>query len=1049
MKYLWLLLLPSLAFGQAGIRRTPLTTNAVVDSFTNATSGQSVVLHIAGGITTISNATITGSAGGGATNAVTSINGQTNGLAFISFKTNSIAVPTVSTNAGTNFFESGYAAAAVSGILHSNDFQNLIFASEIDTVAELNTILSSSLVTSNEMRRGNFVVVDPTYGNNTTGIRGSTMFPFLGITNAVFAAQYGDWVYLRAGQHFSPTNTYTLAKPGINYFFEGGAKLAIGNAADGSVRYAWSDAFGATTNYVYGFGEITVSNAQTELVYIQNAATYISFHCVSAYRTHASSGTAVFRQAEGTLDVGVRDFVRNDGYDGYWRDVGTSAKVHFVAGKIQAADTAIEITEDFYNPGGGYFRVDQIERVTPSLSANFMQLSGNATYVLGSIIGDTNAAIGTGTHTVSDATPPLLIANFISCSNNNASILIDNGDPLTIAGATIVGATNRVPISVGSGATLTLFNCDVQAGAFASHSITSGAPVTVTLAGGTSVNKPVSANVTLAGGRRVSYGTTAAGQVEYFHDANTKTNLAVSALGLQGASSTLTNIANSGAITNVYSSSTAFTALTNGIQNGRANFKSVSVSGSLTLTDNGTNVVFGSSAGGGNVVGPPSSTALTLAPYTDTTGALLTNSSIATDAGRTNLSIPGRTTTREFISTNWWRNIGNGTNEGAFRMGSTFSSAGAGNVTGGLVVNGGDIETDSNASVGGKVTTSGVYNNTFSTTIGATTNTTQITSNSFLNLGWTTHRDVSTNWGTLYQSNSIVVRGSSGPASVLFAGTTSGSTELSTAATGQTNFFIFDFVAPVAGQVVAFDSITTAGGTNVIRGTNITAGVAASDTAFASSWNGVTTISPSKNAVYDWGHIFDTDDDGKVNVLDQGVGIAITDSSGVLQTPVTTSALLASALSDETGSGGAVFANGPSLGTFGSSTNANLNFVYVTNNNAFIYSDETIATNSTANTNLTMNVNLGVRTLYVTNNVSLTNFSNLEAGTSKTVTWHIYPQLVNRTIVWPTLGAAGYAIRAYTNANSPMWTTLTNGNCYVLNAEWRNTNVWLSISEWK
>lgn len=58
------------------------------------------------------------------------------------------------------------------------------------------------------------------------------------------------------------------------------------------------------------------------------------------------------------------------------------------------------------------------------------------------------------------------------------------------------------------------------------------------------------------------------------------------------------------------------------------------------------------------------------------------------------------------------------------------------------------------------------------------------------------------------------------------------------------------------------------------------------DTAFASSWNAVTTTAPSKNAVYDWGHTFDTDDDGKVNVLDQGPGIANTDLNGTLQSPL-------------------------------------------------------------------------------------------------------------------------------------------------------------------
>jgi hypothetical protein len=40
------------------------------------------------------------------------------------------------------------------------------------------------------------------------------------------------------------------------------------------------------------------------------------------------------------------------------------------------------------------------------------------------------------------------------------------------------------------------------------------------------------------------------------------------------------------------------------------------------------------------------------------------------------------------------------------------------------------------------------------------------------------------------------------------------------------------------------------------------------DTAFASSWNGVTTDAATKNAIYDWGHTFDTDDDGLPNVID-------------------------------------------------------------------------------------------------------------------------------------------------------------------------------------
>ena len=62
---------------------------------------------------------------------------------------------------------------------------------------------------------------------------------------------------------------------------------------------------------------------------------------------------------------------------------------------------------------------------------------------------------------------------------------------------------------------------------------------------------------------------------------------------------------------------------------------------------------------------------------------------------------------------------------------------------------------------------------------------------------------------------------------------------------------------------------------NIVSGTT-------SDTVFGSSWNGVTTIAPSKNAVYDWAHTFDTDDDGKVNVLDMGAGIVQANSVGAV-----------------------------------------------------------------------------------------------------------------------------------------------------------------------
>lgn len=69
-------------------------------------------------------------------------------------------------------------------------------------------------------------------------------------------------------------------------------------------------------------------------------------------------------------------------------------------------------------------------------------------------------------------------------------------------------------------------------------------------------------------------------------------------------------------------------------------------------------------------------------------------------------------------------------------------------------------------------------------------------------------------------------------------------------------------------------------------GTDYLDTTAISDTAWASSWNGVTTIAPSKNAVYDWGHTFDTNDDGKVDVVGINSAILKSGAAGVLAAAV-------------------------------------------------------------------------------------------------------------------------------------------------------------------
>jgi hypothetical protein len=95
-----------------------------------------------------------------------------------------------------------------------------------------------------------------------------------------------------------------------------------------------------------------------------------------------------------------------------------------------------------------------------------------------------------------------------------------------------------------------------------------------------------------------------------------------------------------------------------------------------------------------------------------------------------------------------------------------------------------------------------------------------------------------------------------------------------------------DYIETITGDS---EIQVTGGGT---EGRDVTLAIAASiarisDTAFASSWNGVTTTSPTKNAVYDWGHIFDTDDDGKVDLIDSVAGVATLGAAGALSVNTT------------------------------------------------------------------------------------------------------------------------------------------------------------------
>ncbi len=138
--------------------------------------------------------------------------------------------------------------------------------------------------------------------------------------------------------------------------------------------------------------------------------------------------------------------------------------------------------------------------------------------------------------------------------------------------------------------------------------------------------------------------------------------------------------------------------------------------------------------------------------------------------------------------------------------------------------------------------------------------------------------------------------------------------------------------------------------------------------------------------------------------------------------------------------GSANFTNAPTIDTLTLSSNLTINVPVLDN----------VATNSTANSNLTMNAVQGERDIYVTNNLSLTNFSNLPgSGQTRQVTWAIHPQLVNRSLVLPTLGGPQFGVQLFTNKDNQIPSTLLPTTNYILGIKWISTNGYISVTEWK
>ena len=108
---------------------------------------------------------------------------------------------------------------------------------------------------------------------------------------------------------------------------------------------------------------------------------------------------------------------------------------------------------------------------------------------------------------------------------------------------------------------------------------------------------------------------------------------------------------------------------------------------------------------------------------------------------------------------------------------------------------------------------------------------------------------------------------------------------------------------------------------------------------------------------------------------------------------------------------------------------------------------------STALSNIVVDADAKELRIFATNSFTLTNFANLEAGYGTTVKYVTVSVLgcnaTAPTITWPTLGGNSYSVRIWTNANSPVFTTVTNATCNTYSIRCCGTNLDIACSVWQ
>jgi hypothetical protein len=110
-----------------------------------------------------------------------------------------------------------------------------------------------------------------------------------------------------------------------------------------------------------------------------------------------------------------------------------------------------------------------------------------------------------------------------------------------------------------------------------------------------------------------------------------------------------------------------------------------------------------------------------------------------------------------------------------------------------------------------------------------------------------------------------------------------------------------------------------------------------------------------------------------------------------------------------------------------------------------------VQTNSGNLSNITVDVSGSTAevTLWATNSLTLTNWTCPGSGIVTYKCLRIKPQLVNRSLAWPTLGTASYGVYIHTNSSGTSFfpTTLTNGAVYRMDISAEGTNLTINVTD--